>query len=125
MAKKSIDERIAELQKKQEQLKAQEKQLKAKAKQDERKARTKRLITIGATVESIIGSPIENDQLDQLAERLRQNQNQETKTDIQTQIGYIAESVLGRSFTEEDLVKFRLFLENQEKRGGYFGKAMD
>ncbi len=55
MATKTIDERIAELQKKQSQLKAQEKALKAKQAQKERKNRTKRLIEIGAILEKATG----------------------------------------------------------------------
>lgn len=51
MANKTIEEQIAELQKKQSQLKAKEKALKAKQTQAERKARTKRLIEVGAVIE--------------------------------------------------------------------------
>lgn len=85
MAKISIDERIAKLQEKQKQLKAQEKALKAKQSAEERKKRTKRLIEVGATVESVLGRPIE----------------------------------------QFDLPKLKEFLEQQEKRGNYFSKAMN
>jgi len=53
-SKKSYDERIEELKKKQEQLKAQEKALKKKQSADERKQRTKRLIEVGGAVESVL-----------------------------------------------------------------------
>ena len=83
--KRSIDERIAELQEKQKQLKEQEKKLKSQQSAEERKKRTKRLIEIGAAVESVLKNPIE----------------------------------------KEDLPKLISFLENQEKRGNYFSKAME
>lgn len=49
------EERIAELDKKIEQIKAQKKAILQREKQAERKARTKRLIQIGAEVEAICG----------------------------------------------------------------------
>lgn len=49
------EERIAELDKKIEQIKAQKKAILQREKQAERKARTKRLIQIGAEVESFCG----------------------------------------------------------------------
>ena len=52
-SKKSYDERIEELKRKQEQLKAQEKALKKKQSAEERKQRTKRLIETGGAVESV------------------------------------------------------------------------
>lgn len=50
-----IKDRIAELDKKIEQIKAQKKAILQREKQAERKARTKRLIQIGAEVEAICG----------------------------------------------------------------------
>ena len=50
MSARSYEERIAELQKRRNQLKEQEKDLQRRAKADERKIRTRRLIEIGATV---------------------------------------------------------------------------
>ena len=73
--KKPLEERIAELKKRQAQLKAQEKALKAKQSQAERKARTKRLIEIGGAVESVLGSPIEKDDLPKLINFLRQQED--------------------------------------------------
>lgn len=57
MATRNYDERIADLQKRQEQLKAQEKALKKKQSEEERKKRTRRLIELGATVESVLERP--------------------------------------------------------------------
>ena len=72
--KRSIDERISELQEKQKQLKEQEKKLRAQQSQAERKARTKRLIEIGATVESVFGKPIEKEDLPKLKNFLEQQE---------------------------------------------------
>ena len=72
--KRSIDERISELQDKQRQLKEQEKKLRAQQSQAERKARTKRLIEIGATVESVFGKPIEKEDLPKLKNFLEQQE---------------------------------------------------
>lgn len=55
MPTRSYEERIAELQKRRNQLKEQEKDLQRRAKEEERKKRTRRLIEIGATVESVLG----------------------------------------------------------------------
>lgn len=52
---KSYDERIADIQKRQEQLKAQEKALKKRQSEEMRKKRTRRLIELGGIVESILG----------------------------------------------------------------------
>ncbi len=52
---KSYEERIAELQKKQDQLKAQERALKKRQSEDARKKRTRRLIEMGGIVESVLG----------------------------------------------------------------------
>lgn len=61
MATRSYDERIAELQKKQEQLKAQEKVLKKRQSEAERKARTRRLIEIGGIVAHILHRDLTDD----------------------------------------------------------------
>lgn len=53
--KKSYDERIAELQEKQKQLKAIEKKLKSQKAQEERKKRTKHLIEMGGAIYSVLG----------------------------------------------------------------------
>ncbi len=55
MARRSYDERIAEAEKKQEQLKAQLRELKNKKSQEARKKRTKRLIELGGIVEKVLG----------------------------------------------------------------------
>lgn len=58
---KSFDERIAEIQKKQEQLKAQEKALKKRQSEESRKKRTRRLIELGGIVESVLGRDTTDD----------------------------------------------------------------
>lgn len=64
--RKTTIELIEEVAKKQEQMKAYEKQLKQKLAAENRKARTKRLIAIGAEVESVYGNPIEEEMLPNL-----------------------------------------------------------
>ena len=58
---KTHEERIADLQKKQEQLKAQEKALKKRQSEDARKKRTRRLIELGGIVESVLGRETTDD----------------------------------------------------------------
>lgn len=55
MAKRTIDERLAELQEKQKQLKAQEQQLKAKLSAEKRKKETRQKIILGGAVLSVLG----------------------------------------------------------------------
>ena len=71
----TIDERIEKLEEKKEQLNQQVKQLKARKSQEERKARTKRLIEIGASVESVLGRPIEKDDLPNLIKFLEDQED--------------------------------------------------
>lgn len=70
----TVEERIEKLKKRQAELKAQEKKLLAQQSQKERKERTKRLIEIGATVESVLGRPITKDELPLLSNFLRQQE---------------------------------------------------
>lgn len=81
---RSTEERIAELDKKMEQIKAQKKAILQREKEIQRKARTRRLIEVGGAVESVLGHPIK----------------------------------------KEDIPNLIAFLEQQEKRGNYFSKAM-
>lgn len=60
----SIKEQRAKLQEKIAQLQAKEKALARKDKLQERKARTKRLIEIGAVVESVVGHAVEKENLE-------------------------------------------------------------
>lgn len=60
MAKKTDAERLAEIDKKLEQLKAQKQSLIAREKEKERKERTHRLIQIGAEIESRLKLSVED-----------------------------------------------------------------
>lgn len=71
-AKKSTQERIAELQEKQKQLKAQERKLKAQQTQEERKKRTKHLIEIGGAVYSVLGDSYQEGDVEKLIAFLKQ-----------------------------------------------------
>ena len=61
--RRSIHERREEIKAQIEKLQAKEKELAVRDKAQERKARTKRLIEIGAVVESVYGKPLEKDKL--------------------------------------------------------------
>ena len=69
--RRSIEERIAELQEKQKQLKEQEKKLKASISQEERKKRTKHLIEAGGTIYSILGRDFIEGDIERLAAFLK------------------------------------------------------
>lgn len=64
--RRTTSERIAELKKRKAQLLELEKQLRQREKEENRKARTKRLIEIGAEVESILGRVAEKEDLPKL-----------------------------------------------------------
>lgn len=66
----SIKEQRAKLHERIAALQAREKALAAKEKEKARKARTKRLIEIGAVVESVAGHPIEKEQLERFKQWL-------------------------------------------------------
>lgn len=58
-----------------EKLQKKQAQLKAAQSQQARKARTKRLIEIGAAVESVLGRPIEKDDLPNLIQFLKDQED--------------------------------------------------
>ena len=64
--KRSYEERIAELQEKQKQLKAMEKKLRVQQSQEERKKRTKHLIEIGGAVYSVLGDSYQEGDVEKL-----------------------------------------------------------
>ena len=121
---KSYDEKIADLEEKQRQLKAQEKALRARKSEEERKARTRRLIQVGAAIESVLGQPCEEDILEYILELLRRNGTVPFNEEILASAGSIMAEVLGRELQPADLPKLRRYLEAQEARGGYFSRAM-
>ena len=61
MPRKSYDEQLDEIKKKQEQLVALERDLKKRRSEEERKKRTKRLIELGGIIESVLGRPVADD----------------------------------------------------------------
>jgi hypothetical protein len=66
MARKTIEEQIKALEEKEQSLKAQKMQLQAKQREQEKKARTHRLIEVGGAVESVLGRPIEKEEIPKL-----------------------------------------------------------
>ena len=82
IALKSYEERITELDAKREQkekelaqLKAKQKKLQQQQKALERKARTKRLIETGAMVESFLGRPIEQEDIEPIKQLIEYYRN--------------------------------------------------
>lgn len=75
MATRPTEERISDIDKKMEQLKAQKRALQARQSKEERKKRTKRLIEVGATVEKVLGRPIEHEELPKLLAFLQQQED--------------------------------------------------
>ena len=79
---KSYEERITELDAKREQkekelaqLKAKQKKLQQQQKALERKARTKRLIETGALIESILGRPVEQEDIEPIKQLIEYYRN--------------------------------------------------
>lgn len=79
---KSYEERIAELNAKREQkekeiaqLKAKQKKLQQQKNALERKARTKRLIETGALIESVLGRPIEQEDIEPIKKLIEYYRN--------------------------------------------------
>lgn len=94
MATRSVEERLAELEKKEAQLKAQKRALKSKASAEARKKRTKRLIEIGGAVESIchIDFDMENGDLEKLIAFLKSQEKN----------GYYFSKAMGYSHTTNE-----------------------
>lgn len=69
--RRTTEEQLETLNKKQEQMKAQERALKKRLSEENRKARTRRLIKIGAEVESVYGKAIDEDMLPRLRKFLQ------------------------------------------------------
>jgi len=74
MAQRTPEERLVENKQRQEKLKQEERRIKSQMVQAERKARTRRLIEIGAAVESVLGRPIEKEDLPKLIGFLKQQE---------------------------------------------------
>ena len=66
MARKTDQERLDELEETQSQINARRKDLRAKIRKEERNKRTKRLVKLGGAVESVLGKPIEEEDLPKL-----------------------------------------------------------
>ena len=74
-AKRTIEEQIAELQKKQKELKEQEKRLRARKSKEERAKRTKHLIEMGGTIYSVLGREYAEGDIERLAAFLKGQDN--------------------------------------------------
>lgn len=69
--KKSYEEKLAELQEKQKQLKAQARKIKAQQSQEERKKRTKHLIEMGGAIYSVLGDSYQEGDVERLVAFLK------------------------------------------------------
>ena len=73
---RSVEERLAELDQKMEQIKAQKKAILQKEKAQQKQAQIKRLFAVGAAVESVLGRPIEREEIPKLIEFLEQKKKE-------------------------------------------------
>ena len=99
--------------------------LKARKSKEERATRTRRLIQIGGLVEFVMGREYPEEEQNILREQLYLLRDNQEYSDTRLQIGEIAERILGRPFSPEDVQRFQNFLLGQEKRGGYYSGAMN
>lgn len=74
MSKRTFEERIEELKRKQEQLKEQERDIRRRASEEARKKRTRRLIEIGGIVQSVLGRELEDEDKERLIRFLNQQE---------------------------------------------------
>lgn len=110
-----IDERLAEIEAKQNKLKQIEKKLRAEQSKQARNARTKRLIETGAVVESVLGKEFNNPKDRESFKKIL-----EKSFSVYKAIG----DVLGRPISEDEIPLLSAFLKQQEDRGQFFTKAL-
>ena len=111
---KSYEERIAELdakreqkekelaqlkarQKKLQQLKARQKKLQQQQKALERKARTKRLIETGALIESVLGRPVEQEDIEPIKQLIEYYRNKK----LSGQTIYVSQQSNSTTFSDQ------------------------
>ena len=70
-ARKTYEEQLEEIKVRQDQLKAREKAVKARQRADNRRKEAHRKIVIGAAVESVLGRPIQEDEISKLIDFLK------------------------------------------------------
>ena len=101
---KSYEERIAELDAKREQkekelaqLKARQKKLQQQQKALERKARTKRLIETGALIESVLGRPVEQEDIEPIKHLIEYYRNKK----LSGQTIYVSQQSNSTTFSDQ------------------------
>ena len=104
VALKSYEERIAELDAKREQkekelaqLKAKQKKLQQQQKALERKARTKRLIETGALIESVLGRPVEQEDIEPIKQLIEYYRNKK----LSGQTIYVSQQSNSTTFSDQ------------------------
>ena len=130
MARRTVEERIADIEAKENALKQQKKKLKAEQSKQRRNARTKRLIELGAEVKSIIN--LSDDELlsddycqTEAIKKLVSSYSLPEKTKIANTVLAIIEFYIDRNLEMSDMQKFKNFIELQESRGYYFSNALN
>ena len=101
---KSYEKRIAELDAKREQkekelaqLKARQKKLQQQQKALERKARTKRLIETGALIESVLGRPVEQEDIEPIKQLIEYYRNKK----LSGQTIYVSQQSNSTTFSDQ------------------------
>ena len=101
---KSYEERIAELDAKREQkekelaqLKVRQKKLQQQQKALERKARTKRLIETGALIESVLGRPVEQEDIEPIKQLIEYYRNKK----LSGQTIYVSQQSNSTTFSDQ------------------------
>lgn len=97
--------------------------LKRQVKKQERAARTRRLIQLGALVESVMGENIDHDLFREDLKLLYERWDKDAQ--IYMAIAGIAEQFLGREFTEADVQRFHNYLQKEENAGHYYSSYMN
>ena len=117
------EEQLRFMQKLHDQAKARYEDLKARKSKEERAARTRRLVELGALVESILGTEVDHDYVYALLNTIKNSYY--GNINVYKAIGAAAEQKLNRSLVKEDLQRFINFIDYQERAGSYFSKAMN
>ena len=120
-----LEGQLAYMQRLFDQAEARAKDLRARQSQEDRKARTRRLIKLGALVESALGTPdINHDALYIQLQRLQETVDSQAEA-LLSSFGQAVQNALKRPLTNEDLQHFVRFLNYEEERGSYFSAWMN
>ena len=114
----SIEERAENLRAKMEADAARLKNYEKRIAEKQKAAAYKRQAAVGACVEELFNETYWKEDLPKLKEKINAMQRQAA-------IGAGVESVLGKTIEEEKIPNLTRFLEDQERRGQFFSRAME